>query len=468
MKLQSTLAILLLAGFLAPHRLPIARAAEPADLGTRKQGVDWPRFLGPTGDSKSTERGLVTHWPPQGPRLVWQMKLGTGYCSPAVSRGRLFVFDRVGNDCRLRCVESETAKPIWESTYKSEYEDNFSYDTGPRSSPVVDEDRVYTFGPEGTLRCVNVVDGKALWKIDTAEKFHVIQNFFGVGSTPVIEGDLLIVPIGGSPADTHPFAPNQLDRVKGNGCGIVAFDKRTGAVKYQITNELASYASPTLATIAGRRWCFVLARGGLVAFEPSTGKIDFQYPWRAKELYSVNASTPVVTGDTVFMSECYEIGSSLLRVRPGAFDVVWKDPPGLRAEKAMKLHWNTPVVIDGVLYGSSGRNTDPAELRAVDLATGKVKWMQPDLGRCSLLYVDGYFVSLGENGRVQLLKVNPEKFDVVAEFVPKDKEAPVVAETDPPGLLQYPAWAAPILSHGLLYVRGKDRLACFEVIPERK
>ncbi|HEX4000409.1 MAG TPA: PQQ-binding-like beta-propeller repeat protein [Pirellulales bacterium] len=462
------MSVVLVLGILARYFVSAGRAAEPPDLGTRKHGVDWPRFLGPTGDSKSPERGLLTHWSPEGPRLVWQMKLGTGYCSPAISRGRAFVFDRVGKDGRLRCVESETAKPIWESTYASDYEDNFSYDTGPRSSPVVDGDRVYTFGPEGILRCLNVADGHEMWKINTAEKFNVIQNFFGVGSTPVVEGDLLIVMIGGSPADTHPIAPDRLDQVKGNGSGIVAFDKRTGEVKYKITDELASYSSPTLATIGGRRWCFVLARGGLVAFEPSSGRIDFQYPWRAKDLYSVNASTPVVSGDTVFISESYEIGSSLLRVRPGAFDLVWRDPPGLRAEKAMRLHWNTPVVVDGFLYGSSGRHTEPAELRCIELATGKVKWMQPGLGRCSLLYADGHLVSMGENGRVQLLRVNPEKFDVVADFVPKDKQAPIVPGADPPELLQYPAWAAPVLSHGLLYVRGKDRLACFEVIPEGK
>ena len=262
-----------------------------------------------------------------------------------------------------------------------------------------------------------------------------------------------------------PIAPDRLDQVHGNGAGIVAFDKRTGAVKYQITNELASYSSPTLATINGRRWCFVFARGGLVGFNPADGKVDFEYPWRAKDLYSVNASTPVVTGDTVFISESYEVGSSLLRVRPGAFDVVWKDPAGER-DKAMRLHWNTPIVVDGYLYGSSGRHTEPAELRCVELATGKVKWSQDGLGRCSLLYADGHFISLGENGRLQLLRVNPEKFDVAAECVPKDPTAPAGSET--PELLQYPAWAAPVLSHGLLYVRGKDRLACFEVIPERK
>jgi outer membrane protein assembly factor BamB len=444
-----------------------ASAAEPPDLGTRKQGVDWPRFLGPTGDSKSPESGLPPNWSADGPRLVWQLKLGTGYCSPSVSRGRIFVFDRVANECRLRCLESETGKPLWESKYESDYEDNFSYDTGPRSSPVVDEDPVYTFGPEGVLRCVNVVDGQQIWRIDTADKFHVVQNFFGVASTPVVEGDLLIVLIGGSPADTHPIAADRLDQVKGNAAGIVAFDKRTGTVRYQITDELASYSSPTLATIGGRRWCFVFARGGLVGFNPANGKVDFEYPWRAKDLYSVNASTPVVTGDTVFISESYEVGSSLLRVRPGAYDVVWSDPPGVR-DKAMRLHWNTPIAIDGFLYGSTGRHTEPAELRAIELSTGKVKWSQPGLGRCSMVYVDHHFISLGENGRLQLLRVNPEKFDVVAEFVPKDKTAPEVAGADPPDLLAYPAWAAPVLSHGLLYVRGKDRLACFEVIPERK
>jgi hypothetical protein len=238
----------------------------------------------------------------------------------------------------------------------------------------------------------------------------------------------------------------------------VAFDKHTGKVRYRITDELASYASPVLATIEGRRWCFVLARGGLVGFEPASGKIDFQFPWRSPELESVNASNPVVVGDRVFISETYGPGSALLKVRPGGYDVVWSDADKRR--KSMQCHWMTPIHVDGYLYGSSGRHTQNAELRCIELATGKVMWSQPRLTRCSLLLADGHFVCLAEEGPLLLLKVNPKQFEVVSLIEVRD------SKKEP--LLQYPCWAAPILSHGLLYVRGHDRLVCLELIPPRK
>src|SRR5690606_25563868 len=109
------------------------------------------------------------------------------------------------------------------------------------------------------------------------------------------------------PPDSPSIASGQ---VKGNGSGVVAFDKLTGQVRYQLSDELASYSSPTLATIGDRRWCFVFARGGLLGFEPATGKLDFHYPWRSPKLESVNASNPVVVDNTVFISECYGPGSS--------------------------------------------------------------------------------------------------------------------------------------------------------------
>jgi len=213
------------------------------------------------------------------------------------------------------------------------------------------------------LHCVRADDGGLVWKVDTAKRFGVVQNFFGVGSTPVVEGDLLLVMVGGSPPESQDAGRFDLDRVKGNGSGIVAFDKRSGAVRYAITDELAGYATPQLATIDGRRWCFVFARGGLVGFDPASGKVDFHYPWRSRLRDSVNVSTPVVVGNEVFISESYGPGSSLLRVRPGACEVVWRDPP--ERDKSMLTHWNTPVYHRGYLYGSSGRYSGEAELRCI-------------------------------------------------------------------------------------------------------
>lgn len=440
-------------------------AAPVADLRTRKFGVDWPSFLGPAGDSKSPERGILTKWPQQGPRLVWQSRVGTGYGMPAISRGRLFEFDRYGNRARLTCMKSETGEALWQFEYPTDYEDMYGYNNGPRCSPVVDDDRVYIFGAEGMLHCLGVEDGQVRWKVDTAAEFGVVQNFFGVGSTPVVDGELLIAMVGGSPAENRSLPPGRLDLVRPNGSGIVAFDKRTGRVKYTLGDELASYASPALATIGGRRWCFALARGGLLGFEPPTGKADFHYPWRAEILESVNASNPVVVGDLVLISECYGPGSSLLRVRPGGYEVVWADQPRSR-QKSMQTHWNTPVHHAGYVYGSSGRHSNEAELRCIELTSGKVMWSEPDLTRSSLLYVDGHFVCLTEEGDLLLVRANPERFELVARVaLETDQDDGVFRTFGRSRLIKAPAWAAPILSHGLLYLRGSTRLACLELIP---
>jgi len=429
-----------------------------ADLATRKQGGDWPRFLGPTGDSVSPEKGIISPWPKKGLRIVWQKEVGIGYAMPVTSQGRLFQFDRHGDRARLSCLKSETGELLWKFEYPTHYKDRYSYNGGPRCCPVVDGDRVYLHGVEGMLHCLRVTDGKLLWKVDTKADFGIVQNFFGVGSTPVVEGDLLIVQVGGSPPGSD---QEDFDKIKGNGSGVVAFDKHTGKVRYRLSDELASYASPVLATIHGRRWCFVLARGGLLAFEPASGKLDFRFPWRAPDYESVNASNPVVVGDKLLISETYGPGAALLQVRPGGYKVLWSDAEKSARSKSMQCHWMTPIYKDGYLYGCSGRHDANAELRCIDLATGKVQWSQRRLARTSLLLVDGHLISLGEYGHVLLIKVNPQKLEPIS-----------VMQLTQPGsdepLLEYPCWAAPIVSHGLLYLRGQGRLVCLELIPEPK
>lgn len=424
----------------------------------QRPGSDWPKFLGPAGDSTSPEKGIVSPWPKDGLRIVWQTPIGEGYSAPVISAGKLFLFEREGGNARVRCLDAVTGKAVWTFDYPTAYRDRYGYNGGPRCCPVVDDDRVYVLGVEGMLHCLKVSDGKLVWKVDTKAEFGVVQNFFGVGSTPIIEGDWLIAQIGGSPpgSDKEDFAS-----LKGNGSGIVAFDKRTGKVGYKITDELASYSSPVVATIDGRRWCFVLARGGLVAFEPKTGKVDFQFPWRAEDLESANASNPVVIGDKVLITECYGPGSALLKVRPGGYEVVWSDAKKKLRDKSLMCHWMTPVHHEGYLYGSSGRHTNNAELRCVELATGKVTWSEPRLSRISLLLVDNHLVAQTEVGPLLLLRPNPKKYDEVSLWEPKDPKK----KTD---LVDYPCWAGPVLAHGLLYVRGPENLVCFELISAKK
>jgi outer membrane protein assembly factor BamB len=421
-----------------------------------KTGSDWPGFLGPLGTSVSAEKGIVAPWPKSGPRVLWHKPIGTGYGAPSISKGKLYFFDRKGDQATLTCMKADTGESLWTFAYSSDYRDKYNYNNGPRCCPVIDGDLVFIHGVEGMLHCLGAGDGKPVWKVDTHAQFGIVQNHFGVGSTPVVEGDLLIVNVGGSPPGSDEV--EDFTQVKGNGSGVVAFEKRTGKVRYKFSDELASYASPMLTTINGRRWCFMFARGGLIGFDPATGKHDFHFPWRSKDLESVNASNPVVVGDQVLVSETYGPGGLLMKVKPGGYQVVWTDAP--KFKKSLQCHWMTPIHHDGYVYASSGRHEYNAELRCVELATGKVMWREPGLTRTSLLMVDGHFVCLGEDGILRLLKVNPKEYDEVSavELVDARTEAP---------LLKFPCWAAPVLSHGLMYLRGDDRLVCVELIPRK-
>jgi outer membrane protein assembly factor BamB len=451
-----------------PLLLPLLLAAglllsqgETPDLGTRKAGQDWPCFLGPTGDGKSTETGILAPWPESGLKIAWQTALGEGYATCAVSKGRCFLFDRLANEVRIRALQSETGRLLWEKRFPTKYVDQFGYDGGPRTAPVADGERVYLYGADGWLRCLAMADGQLLWEHDVLKEYDVVPNFFGVGCSPVVENELLIVPVGGSlPGSDAARFPE----LKGNGTGLVAFDCHSGKERWRGCNELASYASPRIVTGPdGKRRGYWFARGGLVGFEPTTGRQTFYFPWRARLLESVNASSPVIMDDRVFVTECYGPGGVLVQnISAGAPEVVWSDKDKGR-QQSLASHWATPIYHEGYLYGCHSRHTGDAELRCVEWATGAVKWRQRDLGRTSMLFVDGHLVVLTEEGQLLLLKASPNRFELVSAWQPKAPQGHATVRPVP--LLEYPAWAAPLLAHGLLYVRGRDRLLCLELVP---
>jgi outer membrane protein assembly factor BamB len=235
----------------------------------------------------------------------------------------------------------------------------------------------------------------------------------------------------------------------------VAFDKRTGQVRWKTGDDLASYASPVAATINGRDVIFMFARGGLMAIDPVKQVAIAQFPWRARLLESVNASSPVVVGNEIFISETYQLGSALVRFTGNTFEEIWSDR-NRRRNRAMALHWNTPIEHKGYLYGSSGYHAPDAELRCIEWKTGKVRWSQPDMGRSSLLLIENTLVCLSEDGTLRLVRAEPERYDELAKWE-------LMADDGTP-LLAYPAWAAPALARGLLYVQGADRLVCLRLL----
>lgn len=455
---------LLLAHCLACNREKAAQAQPPLPpaAAQRVVGEDWPSFLGPRGDGSSTEQGIDTaRWNPT-PPVVWTMPLGISYGAPTIVNGRLFMFERIGEVEQLTCYEAETARQLWKWGTVVQYNDMFGYNNGPRCSPIIDGNLVYLYGVTGKLSCVDIESGQLKWSKDLNKEYAVVPNFFGVASNPCIYENLLLVMVGGSTPETSHLPTERLAQVKPHGTAVVAFDKLTGQEVYRVGNGLASYASLVVKNIAGKPMGLAFLRDSLMAWDPATGRELFDFPWRAPMLESVNAALPIVVGNQVLISEAYEVGSALLNIEQGKPSVVWKDG-GPRSSCRFRAHWSTPVVIDGYLYGCSGRNGPDTDFRCVRLSDGEVMWTDRnhDRQRSSLLLVDKHLIVLGEYGLLELMRPNPEKLEVLASTDLASTSDPRTGD----GMMQYPCWAAPVLSHGLLYVRGNSSLVCLDLIP---
>ena len=467
---------MLFIGSLVAGGVLLSAAGACGQPGTEKQSAgivvsdglhqDWPRFLGAAVDGRSALTGIRTDWSGDGLPLLWTIEVGQGYGIGSVADGVYYHFDAEANgDARLRTFDAATGEPQWTYRYDSDYDDMYGYDSGPRSSPLVYEDHVFLFGVEGQLHAIERETGKKVWSLDTADRFAVIQNFFGVASNPVVFGDLLLVMVGGSPPESQAVPSGALDRVKPNGSGIVAVERATGEIVYAIGDELASYTSLQIADICGQLTGVAWMREHLLLFDPADGTIRGRFRWRSKKLESVNASTPVVIGDQILLSECYEGGSVLIDVEPNKEDdaesglplvmtEVWSDRD--KRDKSLQAHWNTPVLHEGFLYGCSGRHRGSATLRCVELETGKLQWSQVGLTRTSVTLCDGHLVVISEDGLLRLVKATPQGFEPVTQLDLAEQEDFIE-----------PCWAAPVIAGGRLFVRGKNKVACFELVQSR-
>ena len=386
--------------------------------------ADWPQFLGSKRDSTSSETGLLTTWPKDGPPLVWKRDVGEGFSGPVISGGKLILFHRVGNEEEVSCLDAANGKPHWKYAYACTYEDPYGKGNGPRSTPVVAGDKIYTLGAAGMLSCLNLADGKQLWQNDLARDYQMRKSFFGVGATPLIEGDLLVLNLGAMKA------------------GIVAFHKDTGKEVWKATDHDASYASPVAATIDDVRHLLFFTREGLVSLDPKNGTERFSKRWRARMVASVNAATPLVIGDQVFITASYNTGAALLTVKKDGVTEVWA------SDEIMSSQYNTPVHLDGQLYGIDGRaDVGEAQLRCVDVKTGKVRWSQERFGCAALILADGHLIALTEPGDLVLVAANAEKYQEQARA----------------SVLTGPCRSHPALADGKLYARDGKRLVCWNV-----
>jgi len=387
---------------------------------------DWPQLLGPTRNGVSSEKGLAASWANDGPPIVWQRDVGEGFSGPVIAGERLILFHRVGDKEVIECLNAATGKPLWQHSYPTEYSDSLGKGDGPRSTPVIAAGRVVTLGAEGVLTCLDLEKGTQLFSRPLNTEYKVPPSYFGVGTSPLVDGGLILVNVGGRKV------------------GIAAFNLTDGKEAWHATADGASYSSPVLATTGSERRAVFFTRFGVELLDAKTGAVHYRKRWRARYDASVNAATPLVLGDHLFFTACYETGALLLKLQPdGTAKEIWQ------GEDVMDCHYNTPVYHDGHLYGFHGRQERSPDFRCVDLATKKVAWEKQRYGCGSLILADGKLVVLTERGDLVLVEATPAAYRERARAH---------------GFDAAPCRAQIALAGGRLYGRDQKKLICFNLV----
>jgi len=389
-------------------------------------GADWPQFLGPARNGTTVDTVRVP-FAAQGPSRLWNHKIGQGFAGPVIADGKVVLFHRVGDEEVVEAFTLETGKPRWRHAYPTAYSDDLGFDEGPRGTPCVRGGRVVTFGAEGRLTCVSLVDGKPLWQVDTKAQFHADKGFFGPACSPLIEGALVLLNIGGK-----------------DGSGVAAFAIETGKLAWKLTDDEAGYASPVTIGDAGGRLALFFTRSGLVGVEPTAGKLRFEFPWRAKMHASVNAASPVVEGDQILLTSSYGAGAVLLRLKPGGGGVekVWS------GDDSISAHYATPVKHGAFLYGFHGRQESGTRLRCIEWRSGKVRW-EIEMKAGTVAVAGDKLVLLAESGELTIATATPDAFN------PLDRAQVLGSGTRAPFAL----------SAGLLVARDKAQIIGLDLRP---
>jgi len=389
--------------------------------------ADWPCWRGINGDGKSTVSGIIKDWS-GGLKKLWEVNYlcqGTQaatWSAPVVQGNRLIVPGRSGNEDMIFCLDSNHGELLWLETYKAKADTR--HGPGPRATPFIDDNRVYTFGRSGDLACWRLKDGTLLWKRNVNDEGGETPTW-GHSSSPLVYGDKVFVQ-GGKNAQ------------------VVAYSKTTGDLEWKARQGDAGYAAPALVDMDDQVGLMIFHGTGLVCLDPDDGSEFWSVPWKTS--YNVNATTPISTDTIVFITSGYRTGCQALSIDRGRANVLW-------TSKVLASHHSDPFILDGFIYGYSGQsNQNKGYFKCIKLDDGTEKWSTDKLGWGTVLHVDGHLLCMDNEGNLFLIKPNTEDVQIVTEF-----EGAL-------GDIDHPAWTIPIVANGKLYLRYMQRLLCYALV----
>lgn len=373
--------------------------------------ADWPNFLGPTRNSLSPETGLNKNWTAQPPRELWRVPMNDdGYAGPSVANGKLFIVDHQGDKDMVRALDLKTGKDLWTYTYDDKSKPNHGF---ARATPTVEAGKVYTVSRFGIVHCLDEQTGKVIWRKDVVAEFKGILPRWEMAWSPMTDGDKLIVVPGG------------------DGAAVATLNKHTGATIWKGGgSDKPGYATPVVATLGGVKQYIVFTAFHLIGVEAATGKLLWQVPWRTD--WDVNAATPLIVGDKIFITSNYKHGCALVDVAANKPTVVWENTE-------LQCHFNSPVLYNGHIYGISNW------MACLDPASGRALWKQSGFEKGGLIIADGVILALdGAKGDLVMVEASPRAYRELGRIKPLGGQS----------------WTAPVLADGKLVIRNKKTLAC--------
>lgn len=390
------------------------------------RAADWPQWRGPDRTGISKESGLLREWPKDGPALRWKATdLGTGYSSPAIVAGRVYLQTTRDNAEYLLALDEKTGQPVWSQAIGKVGPNRGPQYPGTRSTPTVDGARVYGLASDGELVCLDVATGKVQWQKHLPRDLGGEVGAWAYTESVLIDGDVLVCTPGGRTAT------------------LAALNKATGEVIWKAAVEggdVADYASIMSVQAGGHKQYVQFLRGGVVGVDAQTGKVLWRYNRTVDQ--GANILTPVVAGNRVFTAGS-RTGGGLVELQA--------DGTGVKAtevyfDRALGASIGGAVLVDGHLYGTAGQT-----LFCADFATGKVKWTERSVAPASLCFADGRLYVRGHgSGEVALVEPSPEGY--------REKGRLQQAERS-----KVRAWPHPVVANGGLYLRDEGALLCYDV-----